>query len=143
MRVTVDLDSQSIWRMVYYAMKGVILLKKLPEIRKTSKGWHLIFRSLHITEEESLNYRRRLGDDPNRILLDMLCKKKIKQVLFTEKETIYYGGLPAWWIKKGGEILKECPKCGKEIVRSEKRWKIDEKRIAVFHKDSVCYFELG
>jgi len=98
---------------------------------------------LPITEEESLNYRRRLGDDPNRILLDMLCKKKIKQVLFTEKETIYYGGLPAWWIKKGGDILKECPKCGKEIVRSEKRWRIDEKRVVVFHNDGMCYFELG
>jgi hypothetical protein len=125
-------------------MKGSILLKKLPyKIRKTSKGWHVAWHLLPITEEESLNYRRRLGDDSNRILLDSICKKKIKQVLFTEKETIYYGGLPAWWIKKGGEILKECPKCGKEIIKSEKRWKIDEKRVVVFHNDGVCYFELG
>jgi hypothetical protein len=142
MRVTVDLDSQSIWKMVWYAMKGSILLRKLPEIRKTSKGWHLIFRNLPITEEESLNYRRRLGDDPNRILLDSICKKKIKQVLFTEKETIYYDGLPAGWIGGKG-ILKTCPKCGKEIIKSEKRWRIDEKRVVVFHNNGVCYFELG
>jgi hypothetical protein len=142
MRVTVDLDSPSIWKMVWYAMKGSILLRKLPEIRKTSKGWHLIFRNLPITEEESLNYRRKLGDDPNRILLDSICKKKIKQVLFTEKETIYYGGLPASWIGGKG-ILKTCPKCGKEIIKSEKRWRIDEKRVVVFHNDDMCYFELG
>jgi hypothetical protein len=129
-------------KIVWCIIKGTILLKKLPyKIRKTSKGWHVAWHLLPITEEESLNYRRRLGDDPNRILLDSLCKKKIKQVLFTEKETIYYGGLPAGWIGGKG-ILKVCPRCGKEIIKSEKRWKIDEKRVVVFHNDGVCYFDL-
>jgi hypothetical protein len=144
MRVTSDIDGNAL-RMIYYAIKGTILLRRIPHIRRTSKGWHLIWHNIpNITEEESLKYRMMLGDDEKRIALDMLCKKKIKQVLFVEKETIYYNGLPAWWIGGKREIMNICPKCRKRIVRSEKRWKIDEKRIAVFHEDgSICYFPLA
>lgn len=138
MRVTVDIDNDSVSKMLFCLVKGIILCRRLPyKIRKTEKGWHLIWKGLNIDEEKSMEYRRILGDDPNRIKLDK-NSTRIKQVLFTEKQVFYYGGIFPKWIKnKGWEAVKVCPKCGKEVKFSEKRWMKDEKALIIYHTDET------
>ena len=86
-RVTVDIDEKSPLKMAFCIVKGTILCKRLPYLlRKTKRGWHIGWNHLSITEEESFLLRYRLGDDSNRIFLDMSCPKKPKQVLFSHKE---------------------------------------------------------
>lgn len=139
MRVTVDIDERSLFKMLCVAVRGSILCGRLPfKIRRTERGWHLIWKGLNISEAESIKYRKILGDDPNRIKLDEECTKRIKQVLFTEKQIFYYEGISPEWIGKEGKTpIKICPFCGKEVEKSEKRWTLEEKKIIIYHKDKT------
>ena len=67
------------------------MFKRFPYlIRKTKRGFHYGWRGLDLSEKESYYYRLLLGDDLNRVMLDMKSKKKIKQVLFVKKEVYLY-----------------------------------------------------
>lgn len=138
MRVTIDLDDDNLFKMLCIAVKGTVLCRKLPfKIRRTERGWHLIWKGLNISEKKSLEYRKRLGDDPNRIKLDE-CGKRIKQVLFTEKQVFYYDGIfPKWIGRELGEKIKVCPICNKEVEKSEKRWLLNEKKVIIYHTDGT------
>jgi len=74
----------------YRIAMGCILMRKLPEVRVTTKGLHLIWRENNISEKTMLVYRFILLDDINRILLDMSSPLRVKQVLFVKKEVIYH-----------------------------------------------------
>lgn len=133
-------------------MKGLILCRSLPKIRKTAKGWHIVWYGLDIDEETMFKYRMLIGDDPNRIKLDMEAGKRISQVLFREKETHYYGYLFSKWIPESlfkklspdGEWITHCPMCGKEIFKSVKVWSKDKKLIRIHHvgDDDICKLPL-
>jgi len=74
----------------YRIILGYILMRKFPEIRVTSKGLHLVWRNNKISVKKMFKYRLLLGDDLNRLYLDMISWKRINQVLFTKKEITYY-----------------------------------------------------
>lgn len=63
--------------------------KPADEIYRTRRGFHIIWKDLPITFEQSLRYRKLIGDDKNRIALDKDCPEKPKQVLFTKKTVKY------------------------------------------------------
>lgn len=87
MRVSLDYDNHNVVKLAYFLAKGIAMNKKLPSmIRKTRRGFHVIYRGLDISEREMFVRRYRLGDDLRRIHLDMSCPKKPKQVLFCRKE---------------------------------------------------------
>ena len=87
MRVSLDYDNHSILKLLYYLIKGTFICKKLPsEIKKTKRGYHVTFRGLPISENQSNLIRFRLKDDLKRLHLDMSCPKKPHQVLFYRKE---------------------------------------------------------
>lgn len=86
MRVTVDLDSHNIAFLFFSVCKGCMVCRKIPYyFRMTRRGFHIGWRGMDINEKEM--YRRRfiIGDDRARIFLDMKSRKRVKQVLFTEK----------------------------------------------------------
>ena len=62
------------------------------EIMKSSggRGWHIIVYDVNIGEKEMFSARKFIGDDANRIKLDMSSRKRIRQVLFDKKEVHYY-----------------------------------------------------
>jgi hypothetical protein len=109
-RVTIDSDSNSRLSLLWKIFKGFILCRKFPdEIRKTSKGYHLIWYGLKIDFKKHFVYRKFIGDDPHRILLDM-NPKRIGQVLFTSKMVL---------VKKNGgtwEKMKHCKICGMPLT---------------------------
>jgi len=88
MRVTVDIDSKNPIVLTIAIIKGIILCRSFPQIEKSRRGFHLIWHGLNIDEKKMLLYRRLIGDDENRIMLDSISDKRIKQVLFTEKKFI-------------------------------------------------------
>jgi len=88
MRVTVDIDTKNPLVLLTAILKGIILCRSFPEIESSRRGFHLIWYGLNIDEETMLRYRRIIGDDENRIRLDSISDKRIKQVLFTEKKVI-------------------------------------------------------
>jgi len=93
MRVTIDLDSKSNFKFMWTLIKGLALIRKPPEMIRLSasgRGYHFIWRGLNITQEQAYLYRRIIGDDKNRIRLDKLSTKRVKQVLFTKKQVTYY-----------------------------------------------------
>jgi len=91
MRVSCDLDSKNSLKLGYYLLKGTLIFFKLPsKIRITRRGFHYIWSGLFITEQKSYYYRKILGDDLNRIRLDMVSDKRLKQVLFKEKKVYHY-----------------------------------------------------
>jgi hypothetical protein len=98
MRVTVDYDSRNIFRLLLCISKGIFLLKKTPELWKTRKGFHLIWRGLPLSSYESLKLRYIIGDDRNRIELDK-STKRITQILFTSKSMHKY-------VRKGNHYSK-------------------------------------
>jgi hypothetical protein len=143
-RVTVDIDSNSIMKLAICIVKGIILCKKIPfKVRKTEKGWHVIWRGLNIDERTMIKYRRILGDDPNRIKLDLEAKKRVQQVLFSEKEVHYYGYLFSKWVGSK-EWITVCPICNRKILKSVKVWSEEEKCIKIYHEgsDEVCVLPL-
>ena len=94
MRVTIDIDSHNIFSLGFVLLKGIILCRKLPYyFRKTRKGFHIGFRGLSISIPVMYKYRFIIGDDRNRIALDMERKKTIQQVLFTEKKIYKFDGI--------------------------------------------------
>jgi hypothetical protein len=93
MRVTIDLDSKNIFKFMFTLIKGLALIRRPPDVIRKSpsgKGYHFIWRGLNITQEQAYAYRKFIGDDKNRIRLDQSSNKRVKQVLFTKKEVIYY-----------------------------------------------------
>jgi hypothetical protein len=84
--VTCDLDSPNRPKLWFSLLKGRLLTgKKADKIYRTRRGFHITWSGLQISEEQSLRYRKLIGDDPKRILLDSMCKKKPKQILFDKK----------------------------------------------------------
>ena len=86
MRVTIDVDHQFNFLQI---QKGIEMFGRFPEIRKSpsGRGYHLIWRNLQISWEESMKYRRLLGDDPRRIMIDKVSRGAT-QVLFSKKRWI-------------------------------------------------------
>lgn len=109
MRITIDQDSRSLMSLAWKMFKGIIgiwmvarefrLLPDEIELSATKKGYHLIWYDLKISEKQMFLLRKFIGDDPNRLWLDMCSPKRIKQVLFTSKRIIYYK-------KRGGDENK-------------------------------------
>lgn len=142
LRVTIDIDTDNPITLFITLLKGVLVCKRFPyKVRKTGKGYHIVFRGLKIDEETMYKYRMLIGDDENRIKLDMDAKKRIKQVLFSEKETIYYGYLFSKWlpdnlfkkISPNGEWITKCPVCNRRIEKSVKVWRENKKCIVIYH----------
>lgn len=91
MRVSIDLDSQNPIELGWCLIKGIYKCKQMPrKIRKTRRGYHVIWQGLNISEHKMYVYRRIIGDDTNRIRLDRLSEGRLKQVLFSEKTVTYY-----------------------------------------------------
>lgn len=91
-RVTIDLDDKRWWRVLWTVFKGCVLIGRFPDeirVSATGKGYHIIWRNLDIDKMKMFRYRRLIGDDRNRIKLDMMCEKKITQVLFRKKIVEY------------------------------------------------------
>jgi hypothetical protein len=144
-RVTADIDNDSPIALAIALIKGIIVCRKLPfKIRKTGKGYHIIWRGLNIDEQTMFKYRKLIGDDPNRIKLDMEAGKRLKQVLFCEKETHYYGYLFSKWVGSK-EWITHCPICNRKIYKSVKIWSEDEKCILIYHENTkdICKIPLG
>ena len=91
MRITIDQDSKSVLALSLKLVKGFLLFRKFPrKIRITRKGYHLIWSDLDLTRREMFKYRKVIGDDKNRIRLDMLSNKRLSQVLFSAKRVTYF-----------------------------------------------------
>lgn len=108
MRVTVDADCGKI-KLLWKIFKGVLLCRKFPDkINRTKRGYHLIWYGLNISIKKHFVYRKFIGDDWNRIRLDM-NPKRVGQVLFTKKRV---------WIKKDRwERVKYCKICKLPLTR--------------------------
>jgi len=141
MRITADIDYNNPLRLAWSLIKGIYICKKFPSrIRMTEKGFHIIWKNVNANSKQALIYRAVIGDDRKRINLDME-HGRIKQVLFTEKKTICFGFIHRKWIKskKHSNI---CPKCNKEVIKSEKIWEEGEKVIKIYHKNNICQIPL-
>lgn len=87
MRITIDLDTQSAIDFFRTLLKAYWHLRLLPDlVRKTRKGFHIIYRDLPVSRNTVFCFRKILGDDTNRIRLDKASKKRIEQVLFYKKK---------------------------------------------------------
>jgi hypothetical protein len=95
MRLTIDIDDLSKEKLRWTCRKGKKLCDRRPDrIYRTRHGYHLIWDAVKkfgrdITEEEMFELRRKLGDDENRIKLD-LHGHRIRQVLFDQKQIRFY-----------------------------------------------------
>lgn len=133
MRITVDIDSDSKLNLLWKLSKGLLLCRKIPEIKRTSRGYHLIWYGLKISFKRHFLYRKFIGDDENRIRLDM-NPKRLGQVLFTEKRVFLMKGrklkpikycricrlpLTKFWVFRNREYY--CIRCGskKDVVAYE------------------------
>jgi len=86
MRVVIDIDDNSLDNLRDTIYEGFCMLGDYPEVRfGNTKGFHLIWRGLSISEDHMFAFRYFLDDDPNRLRLDLCSKLRIKQVLFSEK----------------------------------------------------------
>lgn len=145
MRVTIDIDKTNPITLFTCLMKGIIVCKRLPKkIRRTSKGFHIVWYGLNIDKRTMLKYRLLIGDDKKRVMLDMKARKRITQVLFCEKIVYYYHALHPRWINRKGEKITVCPVCGHPISVSVKVFTKEKKRVEIYHKDSnhVCTLPL-
>jgi len=93
MRLTVDIDSKELLPRLRASL-GFMFFGPA-EIRETKRGYHYIWHDIKIDPKRLLSMRKLLGDDPNRIRLDTISEKRIKQVLFKRKE-IYYMRQGKW-----------------------------------------------
>jgi hypothetical protein len=108
-RVTIDIDSNNKIVVLWSLLKGLLLLHRFPdEIERTRRGIHYIWHGLDIDFKKHFVYRKFIGDDENRIRLDM-HPKRIGQVLFTGKEV---------FINEKGEWkpVKYCDVCSKPLT---------------------------
>jgi hypothetical protein len=71
-------------------IKGYYKLRKLPKIEESNRGYHLIYFTEINDFRRICVLRRIIGDDKNRVRLDLLSTNKIKQVLFNKKYVKYY-----------------------------------------------------
>ena len=145
MRVSVDIDSDNPVSLFWSVAKGLYYLKKMPEkIRKTERGVHIIYRDT-ISENESMKYRKLIGDDENRIRLDTVGNR-VRQILFTEKTTTCYGYIHPYWFR----IMKrksESPNfdicfCGRKVLSSSKIWENGRKVIEINHINGNCEYPI-
>lgn len=91
MRVSIDIDNKNPLKLGSTIIKGIFLCRRFPKkIRITRRGFHIVWRGLNIDEKTMYRYRRLLGDDPVRIDLDRSSSKRLKQVLFKEKNVYKY-----------------------------------------------------
>lgn len=95
-----------------------------------------------------------IGDDPNRIRLDKASDKRIKQVIFSEKDYTYFGKLPSFYYRKidkkpitiiGENRYDICPFCYKYIIKSMDIWGEEDTHyhIIITHDDNTtCEFHI-
>lgn len=97
MRITIDIDTRNKLILLWKIIKGTILLEKIPDEIKTSasgRGYHLIWydqfleQNIHDAFNSMIKYRKLIGDDKNRIKLDMMSPHRVPQIMFTDKEFI-------------------------------------------------------
>lgn len=124
-----DIDSTSTFMLLNSILRGFFLLKRLPDtIRQTSKGFHVIYYGINVTEDRSYRLRFCLLDDTNRLRLDLLSPKRITNVLFSEK-IVRYLDVPKDY---------KCPVCKeKNIEMNTKYFTFDKKLFEVRHKNGV------
>lgn len=149
MRLTVDIDSDNVLMLFNSLARGLYFLKRFPDIiRKTERGFHVIYKGIKISEREMFKYRKLLLDDENRQRLDRLSSLRNKQVLFTEKTTTCFGYIhPAWFThiikeKSPSEHFDICPNCKKKVVKSRKVWTEKRKVLEICHKGTKCIYPL-
>jgi hypothetical protein len=88
-RVTVDLDTKNIFKLLYCIYKGIKMLKVAGIKIKpsTSKGYHVIFYTKNkLSNKKILQYRKKLGDDKMRLYYSQI--EKPKQILFWKKKVL-------------------------------------------------------
>ncbi len=91
MRVSIDIDDKNPLKLMFIIAKGIFICKRFPKkIRITKRGFHIIWRGLNIDEKTMYKYRKLLGDDETRIMLDQSSPKRLKQVLFSDKKVYQY-----------------------------------------------------
>jgi len=90
-RVTIDLDTQTLLGFLKVILKAWVVLRRLPDfIRRTQKGYHFIWKNVNVKASRIIYlYRTILGDDKNRIRLDDCSKKRVKQILFYKKKVSF------------------------------------------------------
>jgi len=103
---------------------------------------------MDIDEWESLEIRRMIGDDKNRIALDMASPKRMKQVLFSEKVVTCNGFILTSSCKRAGIDTKnidltKCPLCGIGIKFCVDYRTEDKDQIEVIHENGspTCIFK--
>jgi len=115
MRVTCDIDKGGVLKSL---ILGLILFNKRPEVRKTRRGYHLIWKGLNLSRDEVLRFRMILRDDPKRVIMDG-NPKKVFQVLFKEKEIYKREGSVIRNGKVIGNFLMKvnyCDVCGMALI---------------------------
>jgi hypothetical protein len=148
-RVTCDIDNDSSLPLLWSVTKGLYKLGRFPDrVRLTERGYHVIYKNLDMTEEESMRCRLVLGDDANRVKLDK-GGNRIKQVLFTFKTTTCLGYIHPVWLsrlmhkKSPSPNFDICPFCLKKVKESSKIWEDDQREIEIVHEDGTkCVFPL-
>jgi len=146
MRISIDLDNDSSLKLFWAIAKGHYFLGKFPEkIRKTERGVHIIYRDT-ISENESIKYRKLIGDDRNRVALDLSSDLRIRQILFTEKTTTCHGYIHPYWFrilrrKSESPNFDICP-CGRKVLASSKIWETNRKFIEINHIDGNCEYPI-
>lgn len=140
MLITADVDGSEL-NFAKALAKGLYFLGKLPdEVRLTAKGYHLIYRNIESKKNEFI-LRKIIGDDFNRILLDMRGTR-ITNVLFNKKIVKTFGfAYSKWFGSKKNERVKKCV-CGRKIIMGEYTYGDDEKSFKVYHKDGICEFKV-
>ena len=148
MRVTCDVDNDSNIPLLWCIIKGIYKIGRLPDkVRATERGYHVIWKNLNMTEEESMKHRLFIGDDENRIKLDK-GGNRIKQVLFSYKTSTTLGYVhPVWFriirMKSPNPHFTQCPECLKYVKEASKIWDVDKREIEVVHTDgTTCHFPL-
>lgn len=90
-RITSDLDFKNKWKIGYYVMKAIILIKKISLLKLTpsyKKGYHLeVWTTYPYTIKEHFHIRNKIGDDYRRIKLDKM-RKLGRNTLFDYKKKL-------------------------------------------------------
>lgn len=91
MRLTIDLDKKKhnelmsvISKVIWHSRKYSDKIKV--EIEETKRGYHIISYGLEIDFSKSMDIRRKCSEDKNRLKLDAIKKKFLKQILFNKKK---------------------------------------------------------